>query len=437
MPKKSYSDNKITTLSAIIDEIRRNRSEMEKFGGCLSKILQEMKDLKKTWEQTEQGMKKEKEKAERPRILFYEDRVEISDCKPLSKDYPMRLMERVILRSVNKGKEKTHWLWAYVTFPKFRATHPKNQVRNYVSKKRTLLADKGISILLLKKEGDNFIKLEKIDSNVISNIKDVMDWYEKAVSLHNQGDIGAAIKELSKIVESEYKWHSFTEAHLKLAEWILEEEFEGISEELIEQSKDFLTSYKRRLKNGTSGIERYRKKIEALGISLDEESEEEVRAIEKELNKVEGLLSAVMERNPSKIEDSEYEALVDLIQEAQHHLASIEEEPLRVGQREELTLRLVEKLSRENNGIRQIIKNALIYWDREQEKSSRRVKEWMLEGFEKAKRWIYCCAVETIGELSSFERFERKGINRLGSLKNYLLEELQKKIKRKMGRSKD
>ena len=201
MSKKSHSDNKITTLSAIMDEIRRNRSEMEKFGGSLSKMLREMKDLKRTWEQTEEGIRKGKEKTERPRILFYDDRVEISGYKPFGKDYPMRLIERVILKSVSKGKGKMHWLWAYVIFPIFKTTHPKNQMRNYLSKRRVLLASKGINILLLKSEEDNFIKLEKIDSDVVSNIKDVMDRYEKAVSLHNQGDIGVAIKELSKIAE--------------------------------------------------------------------------------------------------------------------------------------------------------------------------------------------------------------------------------------------
>ncbi len=386
--------------------------------------------LKMQPEMVEEFREKEQAIQKRINVIFCEDRIEISGAKPFSKDYSMRLIERVILRRAVRGREKMHWLWAYVTFPKFKATNPKRQVRNYVSKKRRQLEKYGIRIMPLSREEDNFIILERISENVVSNIKDVMECYKEAVSLYEDEKPKEAIEKLSKIVESNYRWYSFTESYMQLAKWILEINFKGIPEDLIGRSKDFLALYGKKLKSGILHIEAYRRKI---GTHLDEESEGELERIRKELEKVEKYLFALVERRPWAIEDDKYEVLAGLLQENREQLELIREENLFIGKREEEHNRLIENLQKENRQIREIIENSLEFWEREQERLTIGKTERGVEEFEDMKRWIHCSLAEIIEKLISFEDFEKKGANKLGSLKNYLFEELEKIIKRKLG----
>ena len=424
MSVESMRDKCLTIIEPYLRNIQTEIMSRRGMFEDLDRFLKMQPETLEEFREKEQAMQK------KINVIFCEDRIEISDAKPFSKDYSMRLIERVILRRAVRGREKMHWLWAYVTFPKFKATNPKRQVRNYVSKKRRQLEKYGIRIMPLSKEEDNFIILEKISENVVSNIKDAMEWYKEAVSLYEDEKPKEAIKKLSKIVESDYRWYSFTESYMQLAKWILEINFKGIPEDLIDRSKDFLASYGKKLKSGILQIEAYRRKI---GTNLDEESEGELERIRKELEEVEKYFLALIERRPWAIEDDKYEVLAGLLQENREQLELIREENLFIGQREEEHNRLIENLQKENRQIGKIIENSLEFWEREQERLTMGKTERGVKEFEDMKRWIHCSLAEIIEKFISFEDFERKGVNKLGSLKNYLFEELEKRIKRKLG----
>lgn len=366
---------------------------------------------------------KPKEKEKKLEINFTETEVLISGQKPLSKDTPLILAEYIIL------KEKVHWLWSFVILPKFETRKPKWQFRNYISKKRGLLKTNGIKITALKKREDDYAKLEGIEDKVKSNIQDVKDCYNQAIFIFNEGKFKDAVKELSKITASYYKWYSFSDVYMKLTEWIRISNFEGISEKLIADCRDFFSWYRKRLQVGTSRIEFYKKQLLKNKNKLDELAEQEFQKIKEESGKVEENLQALVERVPLSKEDEEYENFVRFLIDAQDKLRYIWEKESETEEvRQETSIKTIIWLQKENKYFDEVIKKAFDIFGNELYQLNRS-KTYSDKILHDESREVYWFIYELILNLKSFDEFELKKGNKLGMLLRYFERGLENKIK--------
>lgn len=391
-------------------------------------ILQGIKDVKEevariglvvNREKIEVKKKIEGEKAE---INFIETEVQVSGQNALSKDNPLILAEYIIL------KEKVHWLWAFVILPEFETKRPKWQFRNYLSKKRIILKKYGIKITALKKAEDDYAKFEGIEDGVKSNIQDAKEYYNKAVSFFNEDKLNDAIKELNKITTSYYKWYSFTDVYIKLTELIRMINFNGISEKLIGECRDFLNWYKKRLQIGILRIEFYKKQV--LKNKFDELTELEFQKIKDELKNVEENLQALVQKVPLSKEDEEYEVFVKFLIDAQEKLMFIQEQEAETEEtRQEVCIQAVIEIQKENKYFDEVVKNALKVMGNELYRldKSKTYSDKILRDESREIYWLVC---ELILDLKNFDEIELNKGNRLGMLMGYFNKGTVSKIKK-------
>jgi len=357
-------------------------------------------------------------------INFTETEVQISGQNPLSKNNPLILAEYIILR------ERVHWLWAFVILPEFETKEPKWQFRNYISKGKSKLKNYGIKITALKRDQDDYAELEGLEVKVKSNVRDIKESYSKAIFYFNGNKLRDAISKLGEITSSYYKWNIFTDAYMKLIEWIRLANFEGASESLITTCRDFLRWYAKRLQIGISRVEFYKKQLAKSKNALDVIAEQEFQKIKDEFKHVEDNLHALVQRIPLSKEDKEYEDFVKfLIDLREKFNLVIEKESEAEETRRDVCIQATINLQKKNKNFNKIIKDSIKIMGDELYRLNK--KETYSDSIlREESREIYWLICELVIELKNFDDFELKKGNKLGMLVNYFNKRMEDKIKK-------
>jgi hypothetical protein len=345
----------------------------------------------------------------------------IVDGDNWGKDAPLLLVEFVILK-----RKKIHWLWAYIILPEFNVTDPDYQFRNYISKKRKDLANRGIHVATFKrKDEDGVAVFEGMDDQVVSNIRDIWTKYEDALSLYNNGNVKKAVEALSYITNDiRNQWYTFTDAYMDLARWICELNFKDVSEETRRKCRGFFEWYLKRLRLGISKIERYAQRK-----GLSTEASNELQNIKTESEKASRLYSALVERTPFDPEDQAYEEFVAFLLRARENLELITIESEAEETKENTIVEAVKLLAEQNKHLAQIIEYGSDVLDELLEERHQR-ENYIEEQIQDMREDICWRVGQLILGIDNFDEFGRRAANKLQGLKDYLCSRLRKQLER-------
>lgn len=334
------------------------------------------------------------------------------------KDAPLLLFEFLILR-----RRKVYWPWACIILPEFNVADPDYQFRNYVSKKRKDLTNRGIQVRTFKKKGqDGFAIFEGMDNCLVSNIKEVRAKYEQALSLYNNGNLKEAVVTLSCITNDiRNQWYTFTDAYMDLARWICELNFKNVAEDTMRKCRKFLEWYFTRLRLGISKIERYAQRK-----GLSTEASNQLQNIETELEKAEELCSALVKQVPPDKEEQAYKDFVNLLLDFREKLVSINEESEREVDKE-TTGEVIELLAEKHKGLAEIVEYGRNIIDELLERKHQRQQCSEIE-IRDMHRCVCWQLAELIVEIANFDEFDRKESNKLQQLKDYLCSRLRNQL---------
>jgi tetratricopeptide (TPR) repeat protein len=362
--------------------------------------------------------------------------------KPLQRWNVLRLAAYVILRK----KENVHWLWAYIILPRFEphSERAEWQFRNYMSTAKGILKEYGIHIATYTEGVDGFASFQNIDKNVDSNINDVMRVYELAQSEY-ASNVSQGIKTLSKITEDRANnWYIFTAVYMKLAEWIREENFEGISNDLIDNCTSFLRWYCRKLEIGLERIDGYCKKS-----PLSKRAREELKDIQRELRDANSLRAALIKKRKLPEEEQAYEKLTKDLRLFQKWYWMLVEESMEkdVYDRKEMTVRKkaeinndymlakmivsgVERLCERCTTVHDIIVKGFDVLDNLLDQPRGRRSKYTSVEIKGMREGVYWKLGEVIGEIKSFDMFDQTTGGKYVALETYLCSHLRKKLER-------
>jgi len=267
-------------------------------------------------------------------------------------------------------------------------------------------------------------EFQGIDDHVVSNIVNIRKQYEQAVSKYEDGDLPKAIQTLLCITKDiENRWYIFTDAYMHLARWIRELSFEGVSENLIVECKEFFQWYLKRLRLGISKIEMYLQQN-----SVGSESLDELQSIKTEFERAQKLHSALVEQAPFTKDEQDYENAVSVMQNFREKLLSINEESGREVEKDTIA-EAIERLSKENRLLAEVVEYGRDELDRLLEAIHQRQK-CSVDEIQGRHRLIYWLVGEIITEIENFDEFEQKKVNKLMCLKRRLCHRLRQELKK-------
>ena len=348
--------------------------------------------------------------------------------KPLRKTWPLRIAEYLILKS----GDKVHYLWAYVILPTFNPIRkgPEWQFTNYISKAKGVLAKRGIHVATYKGErGDWFGLCEPMDDSVVSNARDIVRLYKDARCHYEDGNMAEAIEILSKVSnDAGNNWYAFTDAWMDLAKWIGEQNFAGVSDDLILRCREFLTGYLRRLRIGISRIELYMKHMDVgRKCSLSEESMAELAAIKAECKDAEALHDSFLPLKPLAPEEHAYERLVQDLQVLHDGLQWIEKPEEEVSDYGHIVGDTVQRLCKRNKTLAEIVEYGRASIDQMLGQSGQR-RRYSEREIRDMREEVPFILGDVIAGIDSFDEFDRNKGDKLEYLKRALCHRLGQRL---------
>lgn len=368
---------------------------------------------------------------------------EHKERKSLKRRELLRLAEYIVF------KKRVHWIWAYVIIDKFNPSKPTGQFATNVSTAKGILEPHGICIARSTKGADCFGEFNGVEDTVVSKINDVRDIYKKACSEQAKGDIQEAIRIISQITGEGYNWYTFTDAYMKLAEWIREENFKGkkITSELKECCKEFLRWYRGKLDRGLERIDAYIKKIRrGEAPPLSTEAQKELDKIEKEHEHAKSLHVAFI----NQLGFSAYDKLREELRKLQKYCWMVKEQAkeedvydrksMTVEKKAEISevqyfakiITAVKRSCERCETVRNIIEKGFDDLDELLDRPKGRRSKYTPEEIGDMREGVYWKFGEVVDKIESFSKFDETPGSKFADLDYHLRNRLRKKLEKDM-----